>query len=45
MGLYELIVVARCGEAKGSANLLKQLAISTFKQGGTSKIFLKELKL
>lgn len=34
MALMELIVIARCAEAKGSANLLKQLAITTFKHNG-----------
>jgi hypothetical protein len=34
MGLMELIVIARCAEAKGSANLLRSLAISAFRNNG-----------
>ena len=34
MALMELIVITRCAEAKGSANLLKQMALTAFKHNG-----------
>lgn len=34
MPLYELIVIARAGNARGSTNLMKQLSLSIFGEGG-----------
>lgn len=34
MPLYELIIISRCGEAKGTANLFRQLAFTIFDKGG-----------
>ena len=34
MPLYELIVIGRCGDPKGTANLLRSLAISINKNHG-----------
>lgn len=34
MPLYETIVIGRCGNAKGSANLLRLMAIAIMKEGG-----------
>lgn len=34
MPLYETIIISRCGEAKGTAVMLKQLAVSALTKGG-----------
>jgi ribosomal protein S6 len=34
MPLYETIIISRCGEAKGTATMLKQLAITALEKGG-----------
>ena len=34
MPLYELILLSRCGEAKGTANLFRQIALNIFEKGG-----------
>ena len=34
MPLYELIVIGRCGEAKGTANLFRQVALTVCGKGG-----------
>lgn len=39
MPLYELIVIGRCGEAKGTANLFRQVALTVCGKGGNFMIF------
>ena len=34
MPLYETIIISRCGEAKGTAVMLKQLAVTALTRGG-----------
>lgn len=34
MPLYELLIISRCGDAKGTANLFRQMALTIFDRGG-----------
>lgn len=42
MPLYELLIISRCGEAKGTANLFRQMALTIFERGGESLFNLYE---